>query len=167
MKTIAHKIAVLIAVTFLTISLNAQNTKEFKSSHLNQRISKQLYAQVGSVKNDLTAQFETLIASVKYSPADFNTEGDNFVAPEYTADYISAVDQLEESVRFYPESLEGEIGMSSESEVTYLQAAKILEESVKYRPSDVDYKIQYQDNELTSITEEIAKTVKYQPSSDL
>lgn len=150
MKTNMIKTAILILAVVITTSVEAQNTKSFKEKRFTGKLTSIVKENMISLSNGLN-QLKT---AVQYKPkADFDYEG-------ITENLIIDCSDLESVVKYIPDE-KAEYNSLSESN-EFESVLDELKKIVKYTPDPENIQTELM---ISSITNELAAVVKYNPQS--
>lgn len=163
MKTKIYNPIVIAALSILSLTANAQNTKSYNASlrHDHQLLaSAERKSSILTVKNDLDTQLSKIAEYVKFTPKSDKTEYTGAVEFSY---WTNLLKELEPSVKYTPEATSL---IKYEQEMLAEEISNELTPLVKFNPAESQVIQQYElKDKFAGILKELEAEVKYKPTT--
>lgn len=163
MKTKIYNPIVIAALSILSLTANAQNTKSYNVSIRNDHqllASAERKNPILMIKDDLDIQLSKVAEYVKFTPKSDKTEYTSEVESTY---WTNLLKELEPSVKYNPEATSL---IKYEQEMLAEEISKELVPLVKFNPAESEIIQQYDlKDKFAGILKELEAEVKYKPTT--
>jgi hypothetical protein len=159
MKTLINKFTLAILISFITLSISAQNTKSIRFENYRNKVEHLVGNSMNTLNTELSAYVDKLSVVFKFHPA---VENQSYEVSDVISDLNQVTSDMEGQIRFVPAAYNEKTSSGLDASVELAAITRELESKVKFNPEESICE-KSGDNDLEYLTNLMAEQVRFRP----